>query len=962
MKKLIAWVDDRTGIKESLNEALYENIPSGARWRYVSGSMLVFAFVTQVITGLFLWMAYSASSQTAYESVYFIQYEMTGGWLLRGVHHFMAQAMVVLLGVHLLQVIVDGAYKSPREFNYWLGIILMQLVLGLGLTGYLLPWDQKGFWATNVATNLMTLVPFVGKEVQQLALGGGEYGHHTLTRFFAMHAGVLPAMLVGFLGLHLALFRRHGIKAKITSGRADSYFFPNQVLYDGLACMALLIVVLMFAWRGAELGAPADPSEQYAAARPEWYFLFLFQLLKYFTEDMGGEFMGAIVVPGILMTILAAAPVIAWFRGGHIFNVAYVLVLLVGAGALTGVAMYEDSQNADFIAAKEQAEHDAHRVRELFDRRSYDEKTGELSERQMADARGLVHVFRNDPLTQGPRLFQRHCNSCHAYTGEGSQWQFPVLQDPVKKTIAEGKEGIEVVDLKNGKAAYDETPLTAPNLYGFATREWIAGMLNPEEIAATSVRAENKPKKDSQDPRDFRRVIESPYFGNTAHKDGRMVTWVKKHLGSKSQSWTLADGETKFDGQIVAVADGDDPVLTFKTEDDKEKQLKISALAETSQKKAKKDAQQQKDTGAIVKALSAQARLRNQAESDIADQAEIARGVQLIQSTCAQGCHKFGDVGQIGLAPDLTGYGSFEWTMGMIANPAHERYYGNENDRMPAFAAHLQDLTQNKATAQELALIVDWLRGDYYLKDDEKPVLPHVKEEAVLAVNSALAEPANIVGLAPSKLTPELQAEQLFAENCAACHNHLNEKGQGIASANPSAPNLYGFGSKEWLRGLLDPERIGTAEYFGNTAHKDGEMVRFVSENLSDLTEEQQTQLDNIIAMLSSRAGLPSQTDSDKQAGADGMIEKGKEGFETAFEFESCADCHSYAGDGVPDLAGWGSKDWLKEFIANPAEDKFYGESNDRMPAFRNKAEAHRNLLSDEELDLVVRWLRGEEL
>jgi ubiquinol-cytochrome c reductase cytochrome b subunit len=128
--------------------------------------MLVFAFVVQAVTGIFLWMAYSPSSQTAYESVFFIQHEMTGGWLLRGLHHFMAQAMVVVMGIHLLQVIVDGAYRAPREVNYWLGLVLMQIVMGLGLTGYLLPWDQKGYWATNVATNLATLVPVVGKDLQ----------------------------------------------------------------------------------------------------------------------------------------------------------------------------------------------------------------------------------------------------------------------------------------------------------------------------------------------------------------------------------------------------------------------------------------------------------------------------------------------------------------------------------------------------------------------------------------------------------------------------------------------------------------------------------------------------------------------------------------------------------------------------------------------------------------------------
>src|SRR5882757_5022419 len=246
LTRLLDWLDHRTGHRGLVHDTLFERIPSGARFRYVTGSMLVFAFSVQVITGLFLWMAYSPSSQTAYESVWWIQYRMTGGWLLRGIHHFMAQAMVIVLGLHLLQVVIDGAYRKPREINYWLGLVLMQLVMGLGLTGYLLPWDQKGYWATSVATNLTTLSPLAGAEVQQVAIGGTEYGHHTLTRFFAMHAGVLPALLVAFLGLHIAVFRKHGITAHHTPGRPDEMFWPRQVLFDAIACLVLLVLVLAF--------------------------------------------------------------------------------------------------------------------------------------------------------------------------------------------------------------------------------------------------------------------------------------------------------------------------------------------------------------------------------------------------------------------------------------------------------------------------------------------------------------------------------------------------------------------------------------------------------------------------------------------------------------------------------------------------------------------------------------------
>ena len=147
------------------------------------GSTLSFCFFVQVVTGFVLWAAYSPSAQTAWESVYYIQNQMTGGWLLRGVHHFTAHTMVLLLVIHFVQVVVDGAYRAPREINFWLGLILLQIVLGLALTGYLLPWDQKGYWATKVATNMIALLPIMGEPLQRLVVGGSDYGHHTLTRF-----------------------------------------------------------------------------------------------------------------------------------------------------------------------------------------------------------------------------------------------------------------------------------------------------------------------------------------------------------------------------------------------------------------------------------------------------------------------------------------------------------------------------------------------------------------------------------------------------------------------------------------------------------------------------------------------------------------------------------------------------------------------------------------------------------
>ncbi len=237
-------------------------------------------------------MAYSPSRQTAWESVYYIQHVMTAGWLLRGVHHFTAHAMVVLLALHFLQVVVDGAYRAPREINFWIGLILMQIVLGLALTGYLLPWDQKGYWATKVATNMMALVPVVGEPLQRLVVGGSEYGHHTLTRFFALHAGVLPALLLVFLAMHLALFRRHGLRAREPHRGPDTTFWPEQVLRDAVACVAVMIVVLVLVlWNytsaepdvplgsqlGAELGARRIPPKAMPPRVPSCISCFCFK-------------------------------------------------------------------------------------------------------------------------------------------------------------------------------------------------------------------------------------------------------------------------------------------------------------------------------------------------------------------------------------------------------------------------------------------------------------------------------------------------------------------------------------------------------------------------------------------------------------------------------------------------------------------------------------------------------------
>lgn len=438
IKKLADWLDHRTGYRDLMHEALNEPIPGGAKWRYVWGSTLSFTFFIQVVTGFCLWFAYSPSATTAWESVYYIQHHMTFGWIVRGIHHFAAQAMMILLILHLMQVVIDGAYRAPREVNFWLGLVLMQIIMFLGLTGYLLPWDQKGYYATRVATEIMGSAPVVGPYLQQLMQGGNAYGHHTLTRFFALHAGILPALLVAFLGLHIYVFRRHAIHAIKKEGEEDGVFWPDQILKDGVACLAVLIAILAATryWHGAELTAPANPSEAYSAARPEWYYLFLFRFLKFeFVSQWGeathlGEALGAIVIPGILFGILALMPITAYFRGGHKFNVAYLWTMLGIAGTLTGIAYYEDwysdsQAGLDFRAAVAEAHRDGHRTVELAS-----SPTGIPPE-------GASTLLANDPLTQGPKIFEQYCLSCHQPESRLDEFkekpQAPGLADPAHR-------------------------------------------------------------------------------------------------------------------------------------------------------------------------------------------------------------------------------------------------------------------------------------------------------------------------------------------------------------------------------------------------------------------------------------------------------------------------------------------------------------------------------------------------
>src|SRR3954467_4994519 len=349
---LANWLDERTGYRALLHEALEEPIPGGARWRYVFGSALSTTFLIQLATGLLLMLTYSPSSSTAWGSVYYINNQMTLGWFIRGIHHFGSQAMIVLLAMHLLQVLWAGAYRAPREVNWWFGMALLFITLGFSLTGYLLPWDQKGYWATKVATNIMGGAPVLGPYIQKVVVGGSDYGNQTVTRFFGLHVGVLPTLFVLCLAAHIALFRRHGLTPPRNAERLGTgTFWPEQLFMDTVASVAVfgVLLLLVLSEHGANLDAPADPSSGNYPARPEWYFLSLFQMLKYFPGNR--EVVGTIIIPTAIMIVLLLLPLFDRVLPGkvaHFLACCLVFGLVGGAGYLTVEAMRSDAANPIF--------------------------------------------------------------------------------------------------------------------------------------------------------------------------------------------------------------------------------------------------------------------------------------------------------------------------------------------------------------------------------------------------------------------------------------------------------------------------------------------------------------------------------------------------------------------------------------------------------------------------------------
>jgi cytochrome b6 len=281
------WLDQRLGINAAIELAEHKEVPRHRHsiWYYFGG-MTLFLFGVQVVTGILLLLYYRPSAENAFESVQFIITEVEFGWLIRSVHSWSANLLILTLFIHMFSVYFMSAYRAPREVTWISGVFLLFLSIGFGFSGYLLPWNELAFFATKVGTDIAGDLPVIGEFTLRFLRGGDDVTGATLTRFFGFHVAVLPAVTTVVLGVHLLLVQMHGMSVPpgFEGGEVQKMkFVPNFLLRDLigwiLAIGVLAALAAIFPW---ELGHKADPfAPAPAGIKPEWYFLFMFQTLKY---------------------------------------------------------------------------------------------------------------------------------------------------------------------------------------------------------------------------------------------------------------------------------------------------------------------------------------------------------------------------------------------------------------------------------------------------------------------------------------------------------------------------------------------------------------------------------------------------------------------------------------------------------------------------------------------------------
>lgn len=337
---LFQWFDERLGLEPIIAVARKKEVPLHRHsvWYYFGG-MTLFLFSVQVVTGILLLLYYRPSAENAFESVQFIITEVQFGWLIRSVHSWSANLLILALFIHMFSVYFMSAYRAPREATWVSGVLLLFISIGFGFSGYLLPWNELAFFATKVGTEIAGVLPLVGRPMLRFLRGGDDVTGATLTRFFGFHVAVLPAISTVLIGLHIWLVQTHGMSVppgvEGEEPAAKMKFIPNFLLRDLigwiLAVGVLAALAAIFPW---ELGTKADAfAPAPAGIKPEWYFLFMFQTLKYLPAKIltfDGEVLGILAFGAgalfwMLVPFLNRAPGHA--RRKLIFNIIGIFIM-----------------------------------------------------------------------------------------------------------------------------------------------------------------------------------------------------------------------------------------------------------------------------------------------------------------------------------------------------------------------------------------------------------------------------------------------------------------------------------------------------------------------------------------------------------------------------------------------------------------------------------------------------------
>lgn len=325
-------LSERLGWKKHLSPFLYKDLPPGTGWSATLGTLCALLFGVMAVSGLILAMYYNPSPDKAYQSIDYIVQSVPMGAVLRGIHHWGAGAMVLAVFVHMLANYFSGTYRAPREWTWIAGVCLLLVTLGLGFTGYLLPWDMKAYWATVVSSNIPKDIPLIGGFISRLIRGGDTVSGLTLTRFYAIHMLLLPALLAGFTLIHLYLVRIHNLTEcePGPAGKCKPYrFFPEHMFRSAWVFTAVFIAVVALAFlREPAREAIAGTLAPTYLPRPEWYYMWLFQLLTLFSGRW--EAVGNLAIPAAGVALLFAVPFLSKKRQRP-------LAMAAGVSCLAGV-------------------------------------------------------------------------------------------------------------------------------------------------------------------------------------------------------------------------------------------------------------------------------------------------------------------------------------------------------------------------------------------------------------------------------------------------------------------------------------------------------------------------------------------------------------------------------------------------------------------------------------------------